>query len=109
MILKSVGSCIQRSRDTLTNLVLGMCCLRFWELVELVEHFSHDSGGGGGLKILHINLLSLNPQVFDLLAEKFGGLASLDIKYNSLLSRAEDEMVDNQEPQEQVIILIQTD
>ncbi|KAF8055250.1 hypothetical protein FPV67DRAFT_1544738 [Lyophyllum atratum] len=96
---------IPRSKDTLTNLILGERCISFAELSTLVSNFACRPVDRG-LKILHVKLMSLNPQVFDLLAEKLIGLDDLDVKFNLLLSDVLDEsprQLDDEEPTDKVI------
>lgn len=95
---------IERSKDTLTSLVLGERCMSFAELTLLAETFAHRPVDSG-LKTLHVKVVSLNPQVFDLLAKKLVGLDDLDVKFNSLLSDVGDESpapLDDREPGEEV-------
>ncbi|KAF5378594.1 hypothetical protein D9615_007163 [Tricholomella constricta] len=99
---------LPRSRDTLRNLVLGERCINFAELTALVDTFAHRSADCG-LKVLHVKLISLNPQVFDLLAEKLVGLEDLDVKFNMLLPNVEEESsqpLDDEEPTSQVLDLL---
>ncbi|GLB44321.1 hypothetical protein LshimejAT787_1602510 [Lyophyllum shimeji] len=103
--LDAMMTCIPRSKDTLMNLILGERCMSFAELNTLVANFSHRPGDQG-LKILHVQLISLNPQVFDLLAEKLIGLEDLDVKFNLLLPDVRDESprpLADEEPTEEVI------
>ncbi|KAG5652719.1 hypothetical protein H0H81_003970 [Sphagnurus paluster] len=98
---------IPRSQDTLTNLIIGESCLSFSELNTLVSALSHRPPDRG-LKILHVQLFSLNPQVFDLLAAKLPGLDDLDIKFNTLLPDDKEEMpliMYYEEPVEEVSFL----
>ncbi|KAG6839830.1 hypothetical protein C0991_011257 [Blastosporella zonata] len=95
---------IPRSKDTLTNLVLGERCLSFKEISTLVAGFEHRTPDHG-LKVLHVKVISLNPQIFDLLAAKLEGLDDLDIKFNVLLDDVQYENpfpVEDEEPTEEV-------
>lgn len=73
---------IQRSRDTLTRLVLGDGYLSFSDLETLVDAFAHRPAESG-LKMLYVKVISLNPQLFDLLAKKLPGLDDLDVTFNN--------------------------
>ncbi|KAF9468423.1 hypothetical protein BDZ94DRAFT_1318071 [Collybia nuda] len=88
--LDTAGVYVLRSRDTLTSLVLGDRCLSFADLKALVGVFAHRPANSG-LKTLYVKVISLNPQLFDLLAEKLPGLDDLDIKFNCLLADVEEE------------------
>ncbi|RDB18296.1 hypothetical protein Hypma_000554 [Hypsizygus marmoreus] len=96
---------ITRSKDTLTNLILGEHCLSFDELALLASTFAHRPAHSG-LKTLYVKALSLNPQLFDLLANQLIGLNDLDIKFNRLIADVKDESsipFEDQEPTEQMI------
>ncbi|KAG6916885.1 hypothetical protein DXG01_004794 [Tephrocybe rancida] len=98
---------IPRSKDTLINLMLGERCITFSELTKLVSGFEHRTPEHG-LKVLHVKVISLNPQVFDLLAAKLEGLDDLDIKFNVLLDDVRYENprpIEDEEATEQVRLL----
>ncbi|KAG6815413.1 hypothetical protein H0H87_002091 [Tephrocybe sp. NHM501043] len=102
---------ILRSKDTLTALILGERCLSFVELAALVASFEHRTPDDG-LKTLHVKLISLNPEVFDLLAAKLEGLDDLDIKFNALLDDVQYENplpIEDEEPTAEMEALFAVD
>lgn len=83
--LKTARTYIQRSKDTLTSFYLKGHFLSLKELGNLIQPFS-DRPADSGLKTLQLEVTSLSPQFFDVLAEKLVGLDRLDINFLDLVS-----------------------
>ncbi|KAG5652723.1 hypothetical protein H0H81_003974 [Sphagnurus paluster] len=81
---------IDRSRDTLTSLFLGERYLSLVELANIVLSFTHRPADRR-LKVLHVNLVSLNPQLFDLLADKIRSLEDLSLNFRHIFKNCHEE------------------
>ena len=85
--LDAAKAYIQHSRGTLTTLGLTHCSFTLRDLSMLLDFFgrgSSQNAEGAGLKILHVTVQILSPQLLDMLAEKLPQLAKLKLDFVDL-------------------------